>query len=71
MLVTVRSLKYIFETGFNYIGKVSTLTRELYLLVPIRLPSRQSFLNKIEDICCTVKRSGEEWCGVVCLPTEL
>ena len=59
ILVTLGSLKYIFETQFNYIGKVSTLTRELYLLVPIRLPSRQSFLNKIEDICCTVE------CGVV------
>ena len=72
MLVTLGSLKYIFETEFNYIGKVSTLTRELYLLVPIRLPLKQSFLNKIEDICCTVE-CGVEWSGVSlwCLPTEL
>ena len=64
MLVTLGSLKYIFETEFNYIGKVSALTRELYLLVPIRLPPRQSFLNKIEDICCSVEWGVVEWCVV-------
>ena len=55
----VGSLEDISLTKFNYIDKVATLTRELYLLAPIRFPAKQSFLSKIEDICCTVE------CGVV------
>ena len=55
----VGSLEDISLTKFNYIDKVATLTRELYLLAPIRFPAMQSFLSKIEDICCTVE------CGVV------